>query len=138
MFPVVLFSYLFLFLQQRRTRVDKRNSANKIQARGIYPDAIVTRGPGWKYDDQDGGRFGMVTGITSCQGIPASAAKVAWFSGTEGTYRRGYQGKVNCIPGAKALELVQYNVAATQREFLFPSMPVSVTEKISFSFIHQA
>lgn len=87
--------FVFFFRRQHRTPVDKRNSANKIQARGIYPDAIVTRGAGWEYDDQGGGGFGTVTGITSWQGIPASAARVAWSSGTEGTYRRGYQGKVN-------------------------------------------
>lgn len=76
--------------------MEKRSTTSKVQARGIYPNAIVTRGPDWKYDNQDGGRFGTVTEIRSWQGVPSCAARVAWDSGKEGTYRLGYQGKVNC------------------------------------------
>ena len=79
--------------------MERRSTGNKIQARGIYRDAIVTRGSDWEYGDQDGGRFGTVTEITSWQRNPASAARVKWNSGTEGTYRLGYQGKVNCDYG---------------------------------------
>ena len=38
--------------------------------------------------------FGQVTKITDWQGNPACAAEVSWESGTKGTYRLGYQGKV--------------------------------------------
>jgi len=84
---------------EKGTPVEKRSTTSKVQARGIYPNAIVTRGPDWKYDNQDGGRFGTVTEIRSWQGVPSCAARVAWDSGKEGTYRLGYQGKVDlqCI-----------------------------------------
>lgn len=71
-----------------------RITATKIEARGIYRDAIVTRSAGWEHNEQDGGGFGTVTQITSWKGIPACAATVEWVCGTEGTYRLGYQGKV--------------------------------------------
>ncbi|XP_078383072.1 uncharacterized protein LOC144665666 isoform X2 [Oculina patagonica] len=77
--------------------VEKRSATRKTQARGIYPGAKVSRGPDWEYGNHDGGTFGTVTKITNWQGNPASGADVSWESGTEGTYRLGYQGKVDLI-----------------------------------------
>ncbi|XP_020605863.1 E3 ubiquitin-protein ligase MIB1-like [Orbicella faveolata] len=69
----------------------------KIQARGIYPGAKVTRGPDWEYDNQDGGigTFGTVKKIMNWKENPASAATASWENGTKGTYRLGYHGKVD-------------------------------------------
>ena len=82
-----------------RIPVGRRSEERKIQARGIYPGAKVARGPDWAYRNQDGGigKFGTVKEITNWKGKPASAAVVLWESGTEGTYRRGYHGKVSII-----------------------------------------
>jgi len=77
--------------------VGRRSNERKIQARGIYPGAKVTRGPDWEYDNQDGGigTFGSVKKITNWKENPASAAAVSWENGTESTYRLGYNGKVD-------------------------------------------
>jgi len=79
------------------TPLGGRSTTNKIQAKGIYANAIVSRGPDWKYGEEDGRSFGTVTEITNWQGNPACAARVAWASGTESTYRLGYQGKVDLL-----------------------------------------
>ncbi|KAL9961602.1 hypothetical protein ACROYT_G030573 [Oculina patagonica] len=77
--------------------VGRRSKTRKIQARGIYPGAKVTRGPDWEYGNQDGGvgSFGTVKKITNWKEKPACAAVVSWESGTEATYRLGYHGKVD-------------------------------------------
>lgn len=75
-------------------RVERRNITRKIEARGIFPGAKVSRGPDWEAGIHDEGMFGQVTKITDWQGNPACAAEVSWESGTKGTYRLGYQGKV--------------------------------------------
>ena len=87
----------YILLHWCRVSVGRRSNERKIQARGIYPGAKVTRGPDWQYDNQDGeiGTFGTVKKITIWKENPASAAAVSWENGTESTYRLGYHGKVS-------------------------------------------
>ena len=75
----------------------RRSKERKIQARGIYPGAKVTRGPDWEYGNQDGGigSSGSVKKIMNWKKNPACAATVSWENGTESTYRLGYNGKVS-------------------------------------------
>lgn len=89
-----------------RIPVERRSTSRKIQARGIYPGAKVSRGPAWEYGNRDDGTFGTVTKITDWQGNPASAADVSWESRTEGTYRLGYQGKVSHLNFIVTLSLL--------------------------------
>ena len=76
----------------------RRITRKKTRALGIFPGAKVSRGPDWEYGDHDDGKFGEVTKITDWHGNPASGAEVSWESGTKGTYRLGYQGKVYSRP----------------------------------------
>lgn len=78
----------------------------------------MTRGPDWEYGNQDGGigRFGTVKKITDWQGKPASAAVVSWQSGTEGTYRLGYQGKVSLMAA--------FNISVLYRNGFHSSRPI--------------
>lgn len=85
--------YIFFFISCR-ILVERRNPTGKFEALGIYPGAKVSRGPDWEYGNHDGGTFGTVTKITNWHGNPSCAADVLWESGTQGTYRLGYQGKV--------------------------------------------
>lgn len=76
-----------------------------MEARGIYPGAKVSRGPDWEYCNLDGEEIGTVTKITNWLENTSSAAHVSWESGTEGTYRLGYQGKVSNLEFYNDVEL---------------------------------
>ncbi|CAL1544059.1 unnamed protein product, partial [Lymnaea stagnalis] len=61
--------------------------ADKIEAKGIFNGATVTRGPDWQWDNQDGGegRTGKV--VTSGRWV-----NVEWEMGDKNKYRLGDDG----------------------------------------------
>ncbi|EAA14796.4 AGAP008851-PA, partial [Anopheles gambiae str. PEST] len=79
-------------------RLPPRKGAAKIQLKGIFVGARVTRGPDWEWNNQDGGpgKTGRVMEIRgwdneSCR----SVASVAWASGSTNVYRLGHKGNVD-------------------------------------------
>uniref|UniRef100_A0A182MM47 RING-type E3 ubiquitin transferase n=1 Tax=Anopheles culicifacies TaxID=139723 RepID=A0A182MM47_9DIPT len=75
-----------------------RKGSTKIQLKGIFAGARVTRGPDWEWNNQDGGpgKSGRVLEIRgwdneSCR----SVASVAWASGSTNVYRLGHKGNVD-------------------------------------------
>uniref|UniRef100_A0AAG5D880 RING-type E3 ubiquitin transferase n=1 Tax=Anopheles atroparvus TaxID=41427 RepID=A0AAG5D880_ANOAO len=79
-------------------RLPPRKGATKIQLKGIFVGARVTRGPDWEWNNQDGGpgKTGRVMEIRgwdneSCR----SVASVAWASGSTNVYRLGHKGNVD-------------------------------------------
>ncbi|XP_035780860.1 E3 ubiquitin-protein ligase MIB2-like [Anopheles albimanus] len=79
-------------------RVPPRKGAVKVQLKGIFVGARVTRGPDWEWNNQDGGpgKTGRVMEIRgwdneSCR----SVASVAWTSGSTNVYRLGHKGNVD-------------------------------------------
>uniref|UniRef100_A0A182JZS4 RING-type E3 ubiquitin transferase n=1 Tax=Anopheles christyi TaxID=43041 RepID=A0A182JZS4_9DIPT len=79
-------------------RLPPRKGAVKIQLKGIFVGARVTRGPDWEWNNQDGGpgKTGRVMEIRgwdneSCR----SVASVAWASGSTNVYRLGHKGNVD-------------------------------------------
>uniref|UniRef100_A0A182VU66 RING-type E3 ubiquitin transferase n=1 Tax=Anopheles minimus TaxID=112268 RepID=A0A182VU66_9DIPT len=75
-----------------------RKGSIKIQLKGIFAGARVTRGPDWEWNNQDGGpgKSGRVLEIRgwdneSCR----SVASVAWASGSTNVYRLGHKGNVD-------------------------------------------
>lgn len=77
--------------------VGKRANLTKVQSKGFFPGAQVTRGRDWKWDDQDGGsgRVGRLTDITAWSGIVRSGAKVTWNPFLKNQYRIGHMGSVD-------------------------------------------
>ncbi|XP_065067505.1 E3 ubiquitin-protein ligase MIB2-like isoform X2 [Rhopilema esculentum] len=87
-----------------RTKVGQRNGTPCRTAFGIFPGAIVKRGPDWNWNDQDGGsdKTGKVLALYdwSNNAVPKSersGARVAWSSGTAAEYRICFQGKCDLI-----------------------------------------
>ena len=82
-----------------RVPVGKRANLTKVQSKGFFPGAQVTRGRDWKWDDQDGGsgRVGRLTDITAWSGIVRSGAKVTWNPLVKNQYRIGHQGSVSIL-----------------------------------------
>ena len=76
--------------------VGKRSDAVKVQSKGFFPGAKVSRGRDWKWADQDGGNgeIGTLTEITAWKGVERSGAKVIWNILMNNTYRVGYRGSV--------------------------------------------
>ncbi|XP_058121212.1 E3 ubiquitin-protein ligase MIB2 [Anopheles ziemanni] len=79
-------------------RLPPRKGATKVQLKGIFVGARVTRGPDWEWSNQDGGpgKTGRVMEIRgwdneSCR----SVASVAWASGSTNVYRLGHKGNVD-------------------------------------------
>lgn len=101
-----------------RIPVERRSITRKTRALGIFPGAKVSRGPDWEYGDDVDGKFGKVTKITDWHGNPASAAEVSWESGTKGTYRIGYKGKVFRRSFNNVLSHVLYFVAVICQQLL--------------------
>ena len=79
-----------------RVPVGKRINCTKVQSKGLFPGAKVTRGRDWKWGEQDGGsgRVGTLTEITAWNSMERSGAKVTWNLFSQNTYRAGYQGSV--------------------------------------------
>ncbi|XP_076451914.1 E3 ubiquitin-protein ligase MIB2-like isoform X2 [Babylonia areolata] len=79
-------------------RVQKRSTSTKIRVMGVYPDATVTRGRHWEWEDQDGGigTDGQVVDIvTAATQSTRSLVKVRWGNGFTNVYRLGFKGKVD-------------------------------------------
>lgn len=100
-----------------------RRSSLKLDAKGIFPSAVVIRGVDWKWADQDGGsgKTGKVVEISSwSQGSYRSAVRVLWDeTGRQDLYRLGHDGKVDiqgktCGPGGKYYRDHLPNVGETQ------------------------
>ncbi|XP_052866269.1 E3 ubiquitin-protein ligase MIB2 isoform X2 [Anopheles cruzii] len=79
-------------------RVPPRKGATRVQLKGIFVGARVTRGPDWEWNNQDGGpgKTGRVMEIRgwdneSCR----SVASVGWASGSTNVYRLGHKGNVD-------------------------------------------
>lgn len=83
--------------QQNGIPAGKRAGAVKVQSKGFFSGAKVTRGRDWKWDDQDGGsgRIGTLTEITAWSNVERAGAKVIWNILRNNTYRAGYQGSVD-------------------------------------------
>ena len=77
--------------------VGKRTNFTKVQSKGLFPGARVSRGRDWKWGDQDGGngRVGTLAEITAWSEVQRSGAKVVWTILRNNTYRTGYQGSVS-------------------------------------------
>ena len=77
--------------------VGKRANCTKVQSKGFFRGAKVTRGKDWKWVDQDGGNgcVGTLTAITSWNGTERSWANVSWSLINKNTYRTGYMGTVS-------------------------------------------
>eukprot|EP00794_Sanderia_malayensis_P003708 gene3708-4228_t len=84
-----------------------RAESLKTEAKGLFPGAVVVRGPSWEWDDQDGGE-GQVGNITEIQEFNSkyrrNVARVQWMynNGVSNVYRIGHNGKVDlkCIKPA--------------------------------------
>ena len=76
--------------------VGKRANCTKVQSKGFFPGARVTRGRDWKWGEQDGGsgRVGALTEIIAWYGTNRAGANVTWDPLSENTYRIGYMGSV--------------------------------------------
>ena len=78
--------------------VGKRQGATKIEARGMFKGAKVTRGPDWEWKEQDNQSpmEGEVTEVTSWSDETNNdAVRVNWNIGPTGNiYRLGTNGKV--------------------------------------------
>ena len=95
-FTISLILFTFIF---SRIPACKRAGAVKVQSKGFFSGAKVTRGRDWKWDDQDGGsgRIGTLTEITAWSNVERAGAKVIWNILRNNTYRAGYQGSVRII-----------------------------------------
>ena len=78
--------------------VGKREGATKLEARGMFKGAKVTRGPDWEWKEQDNQPLmeGEVTEVTSWSDETNNdAVRVNWNKGPkEDIYRLGTNGKV--------------------------------------------
>ena len=78
--------------------VGKREGATKLEARGMFKGAKVTRGPDWEWKEQDNQPLmeGEVTEVTSWSDETNNdAVRVNWNIGPkEDIYRLGTNGKV--------------------------------------------
>ena len=78
--------------------VGKRQGATKLEARGMFKGAKVTRGPDWEWKEQDNQSpmEGEVTEVTSWSDETNNdAVRVNWNKGPkEDIYRLGTNGKV--------------------------------------------
>ena len=80
-----------------------RAGSLRIEAKGLFPGAVVVRGNSWEWDDQDGGE-GQEGNITEVQEFHSkyrrNVARVQWIgNGVTNVYRIGHNGKVrNLIP----------------------------------------
>ena len=78
--------------------VGKRQGATKLEARGMFKGAKVTRGPDWEWKEQDNQppMEGEVTEVTSWSDETNNdAVRVNWNKGPkEDIYRLGTNGKV--------------------------------------------
>ena len=78
--------------------VGKREGATKLEARGMFKGAKVTRGPDWEWKEQDNQppMEGEVTEVTSWSDETNNdAVRVNWNKGPkEDIYRLGTNGKV--------------------------------------------
>ncbi|XP_066023099.1 E3 ubiquitin-protein ligase MIB2-like isoform X3 [Pocillopora verrucosa] len=81
------------------TCVGKREGATKLEARGMFKGAKVTRGPDWEWKEQDNQPLmeGEVTEVTSWSDETNNdAVRVNWNKGPkEDIYRLGTNGKVD-------------------------------------------
>ena len=79
--------------------VGKRQGATKLEARGMFKGAKVTRGPDWEWKEQDNPppMEGEVTEVTSWSDETNNdAVRVNWNKGPRGNiYRLGTNGKVS-------------------------------------------
>ena len=80
-----------------RVFVGRREGKRKVQTKGIFAGARVTRGPDWDWENQDGGP-GCVGQVTDIRGWDMesfrSVANVVWQSTVTNVYRVGHKGKV--------------------------------------------
>ena len=77
-----------------RMLVGKRSDAVKVQSKGLFPGAKVSRGRDWADQDGGNGEIGTLTEITAWSGVERSGAKVMWNTLGNKTHRVGYQGSV--------------------------------------------
>ena len=81
--------------------VGKRQGGTKLEARGMFKGAKVTRGPDWEWKDQDNQppMEGEVTEVTSWSDETNNdAVRVNWNIGPTGNiYRLGTNGKVTWL-----------------------------------------
>ncbi|XP_043944642.1 E3 ubiquitin-protein ligase MIB2-like [Protopterus annectens] len=81
-------------------KMPTRKTSKKIEVKGIFAGATVTRGPSWKWGSQDSGSPGKVVELCSWKAAMArSAARVKWRDGRTELYRVGFQGSMDlkCI-----------------------------------------
>uniref|UniRef100_S4RTC7 RING-type E3 ubiquitin transferase n=1 Tax=Petromyzon marinus TaxID=7757 RepID=S4RTC7_PETMA len=78
-------------------QVPVRYMARKVPLKGIFPEAVVIRGPDWKWGNQDGGEGGkgLVLTIKGWDSTSQrNAAQVRW-RGEINSYRLGASGKMD-------------------------------------------
>ncbi|KAH9495558.1 E3 ubiquitin-protein ligase mib2 [Bulinus truncatus] len=82
-----------------RFKVPRRCGSRKLQCKGIFTNAIVSRGPDWKWGAQDAGTVnnGLVLSIKPWDASETanSAAEVLWANENQNTYRLGHSGSVD-------------------------------------------
>lgn len=87
------FFFFFFF----RVYVGRRLGKCKVEAKGIFCGAQVTRGPDWDWGNQDGGE-GSVGQVLDVRGWETesfqSVACVMWKPMSTNVYRVGHKGKV--------------------------------------------
>jgi E3 ubiquitin-protein ligase mind-bomb len=83
-----------------RILIDPRRKAKRLNFRGLYPGARVSRGPDWNYGEQDSGekKTGKIIEIQDWSKThPRSAAYVVWDNNRENLYRVGIDGMVRLV-----------------------------------------
>ena len=119
--------------------MDQRRKTKKLQTRGLFPGARVTRGVDWQWDDQDGGR-GRKGKLTSGEdwsaSSPRSAASIVWDSGLRNMYRVGYDGMMDLkmISEGKGGSVYRDHLYNSPSPRCFLTSSFSVPSSVFFSF----
>ena len=80
-------------------RLGPRSAETTTELMGIYPGAVVERGPDWRFGSQDGGagQRGVVRQVHSWEGAGTTTARsvvsVVWTNKVDNMYCRGHKGQ---------------------------------------------
>ena len=112
-------------------RVGPRTAERLTELMGIYPGAVVERGPNWRFDNQDGGQGsrGVVRQVHDWEGAGSSTARsvvsVVWSNRVDNMYCRGHKGQVHlrCVTPASGGRVFQAHLPILG--FQYETVPTS-------------